>query len=185
LPLHELDRQFAQLAAALVLARDRAGALTRELQPQVEAASALCALAEQVRPLVLVVDDDELQLKLLAKVLNDVGFTVQTATSGTQALAALAQHQPGLVFLDINLPDIDGIELLRRFKAADAWARIPVIMITGQSERNVVVESMRAGASDFLVKPFDRAVVVGKASRFLRVAQEASRGNRRHAATAE
>ncbi|MPZ43666.1 MAG: response regulator [Betaproteobacteria bacterium] len=169
----ELDRQFAQLAAALVPVRDWAGALTREFQPQIEAAVALCALAEEVRPLVLVVDDDELQLKLLTKVLNDAGLAVQTAASGAQALAALGQRQPNLMLLDINLPDIDGIELTRRLKAAPAWARIPVIMITGQSERDVVVESMRAGASDFLVKPFDHAVVVAKASRFLHVAQRA------------
>jgi DNA-binding response OmpR family regulator len=151
--------------------RDWAGALTREFQPQIEAAVALCALAEEARPLVLVVDDDELQLNLLTKVLNDAGLAVETAASGAQALAALGQRQPKLVFLDINLPDIHGIELTRRLKAAPAWARIPVIMITGQSERDLVVESMRAGASDFMVKPFDHAVVVAKASRFLHVAQ--------------
>jgi CheY-like chemotaxis protein len=134
---------------------------------------ALCALAEEVRPLVLVVDDDELQLKLMTNLLNDAGLAVETAASGEQALAALGQRQPNLVFLDINLPDIDGIELTRRLKASPAWARIPVIMITGQSERNVVFESMRAGASDFLVKPVDRALVVAKASRFLHIAQHA------------
>jgi CheY-like chemotaxis protein len=178
----ELERELDLLVAGLVPVREWATGLTRELQSHTEAASALGALAERIRPLALLVDDDELQLKLLTKVLHDVGFAVVTAVSGSAALAALAQHQPRLLFLDINLPDIDGIDLLRRIKANPAWARIPAVMITGQSGRDVVVESMRAGASDFLVKPFDRAVVVEKARRLLQLTGIAPHDVEGHAA---
>jgi PleD family two-component response regulator len=66
------------------------------------------------------------------------------------------------------MPSIDGIETTRRLKSVPHLAKIPVIMITGKSEGNVVVESLKAGAADFVVKPFERAALLGKVARLAR-----------------
>ncbi|MBC7857972.1 MAG: response regulator, partial [Burkholderiaceae bacterium] len=79
----------------------------------------------------------------------------------------LRKCQPDLVLMDINLPDIDGVEVTRRLKLAEQFAGIPVIMITGQSGKDMVIESLNAGAADFVVKPFDKPTLLGKVRKFL------------------
>lgn len=155
------------IGGALEPVRSWVADLKSEFEPQVKAAAALRAFTDAVRPLVLVVDDDEFQLRLLAEVLSDMGLDVAGAHSGTQALAMMGKRRPDLIFMDLNLPDIDGIEVTRRIKAVERFAGIPVVMLTGRSEREIVVESLRAGVSAFVVKPFDRAVVLEKVSRYL------------------
>jgi len=72
-----------------------------------------------------------------------------------------------IILMDFNLPDIDGIETTRRLKAVASSADIPVIMITGQSGKELVVDSLKAGASDFLVKPFDKSTLQTKMQKLL------------------
>jgi len=72
------------------------------------------------------------------------------------------RERPDLVLMDIDLPDSSGLDLTRRFKAEPRLADVPVVMITGHSERHLVVESLRAGASDYVVKPFDREIIMAK-----------------------
>ena len=87
--------------------------------------------------------------------------------SGHDALSALRQRPPDLIIMDVNLPDINGIEVTRRLKSTGEYAEIPVIMLTGQSERDVIMSSRSVGAIDFVVKPFDRDVLLKKVSRRL------------------
>lgn len=84
-----------------------------------------------------------------------------------EALAILRKRRPDLILMDVGLPDIDGVETTRRLKSVEQFAKIPVIMITGRSEKSVVVESMKAGASSFAVKPFDQDVLCAKVSSLL------------------
>ena len=65
------------------------------------------------------------------------------------------------------MPDLNGIEVTRKIKANESFYDLPVLMVTGHSERDVVVESLKAGASDFVVKPFNKATLLGKLSKFL------------------
>ncbi len=121
-------------------------------------------------PVVLVADDDAFQHKLLRRILRDAPLQLVFATSGSQALAMMKARCPDLVLMDVNMPDIEGIngiETTRRIKAIRSCADVPVIMITGLSAKGVVAESLQAGAADFLVKPFDKAAVRGKIKKYL------------------
>ena len=163
----EIDRRFEGVAATVQEMRQWAGTLSARLAPQIESARALRAMAESVRPTVLVVDDDEFQHDLLRQLLVDVKLELVFVTSGVAAIAALCKRRPDLVLMDVDLPDTDGIETTRRIRSVQQFTNIPVIMITGNSEKSVVVESLKVGASDFVVKPFDRNSLIAKVHKFL------------------
>ena len=167
LKTEEFDKHFQSVTAAVQPVRQWVGALKEELAPQLETVRALQAMVERIRPLVLVVDDDEFQHKLLGKLLGDANLEAIFAASGSEGLATLRKRRPDLVLMDFNLPDIDGVEATRRLKSVETISAIPVIMITGQSGKEVVVESLKAGASDFVVKPFDKDVLLAKVRKFL------------------
>jgi DNA-binding response OmpR family regulator len=82
--------------------------------------------------------------------------------NGTEAMAAMRHRLPDLILMDVQLPDVDGIELTRRIRANARFAEIPVVMVTGQSDKNVVVQSIKVGASGFLVKPFNKENLLNK-----------------------
>ncbi len=143
------------------------GSLKTELAHPLQAARALAEQAQRLRPLLLVVDDDEIVRKLLARVLIVANYDVETAAGAGEAMAALRGRRPDLILMDVQMPDIDGIELTRRLKATPAYSGIPVVMLTGQSEKDVIVGSLDAGAADFIVKPFDRDILLKKVARYL------------------
>jgi CheY-like chemotaxis protein len=137
--------------------------------PHLEAVRTLQSMAEQVRPRVLVVDDDPFQLKLIAAALDGEGYDLDTASSGTGALKLAHNRRPDLVLLDMNMPEMGGIEVLRHLRALPQCSGIPVIMITGNSERQVVLDCLQAGATGFIVKPVDRAVLTKRLGEVLQV----------------
>lgn len=158
----EIATELNAMSAAVQPMRDWAGALTQDLAPQLETARALQTLAERVRPLVLLVDDDEFQHHLLGTLLKRENIELACAASGAQALASLRQRRPDLILMDVGLPDIDGVEVTRRIKAIDQYAAVPIVMITGQSDKDVVVQSVKVGAADFVVKPFNQEKLLVK-----------------------
>ncbi len=101
--------------------------------------------------LILIVDDEESVRKSLADVMRDEGYEVVTASSGKEGIDALAEAQPSLALLDIAMPDMDGIETLRRLK--EIRPDMPVIMVTGHGTIETAVKTTKMGAYDFLVKP--------------------------------
>lgn len=163
----ELEPQLQAVGASLQALGQWLAALRDKLAPQLASARALQLLSKRVRPVVLVVDDDPFQLKLLGRLLADEHIEPVFAASGAEAIAILRKCRPDLVLMDINLPDIDGVEVTRRLKLAEQFAGIPVIMITGQSGKHMVIESLKAGAADFVVKPFDKPTLLGKVRKFL------------------
>ncbi|MCM0083556.1 sigma-54 dependent transcriptional regulator [Geomonas sp. Red32] len=102
---------------------------------------------------VLVVDDEKLIAWSLAAMLKKEGFDVETAASGHEALAKFSSFRPELVLLDICLPDLDGLELLKRFKKANE--DLYVIMITAYANADSAVKALQDGAEDFFGKPFN------------------------------
>jgi CheY-like chemotaxis protein len=167
LKTEEVDRRIASAKAAVEPVREWMGALRDELGPTIQSARNLKQLADQVPPIVLVVEDDEMQHGIFEQLFAGTGFELLFATTGTEALSVLRRRKPDIVLMDVNLPDIDGIEATRRLKSVERFASIPVIMITGRSGRDVVVESMKAGASDFVVKPVERDTLLTKVRKFL------------------
>lgn len=134
----------------------------QECEPLLESARALTAMAGRILPVVLVVDDDEFQRKLIAQILETEKYHLVFAGSGIEALNVMRKVRPDIILMDVMMPDMDGIEATQLLKAAPPLARIPVIMITGQSEGKVVLDSRKAGAVDFVVKPLDRTTLLVK-----------------------
>jgi CheY-like chemotaxis protein len=104
--------------------------------------------------LVLIVDDDE-DLRILAgRSLSRAGYKVMTAESGSKGLGLIETHSPNLLILDLNMPDMDGFEVLRRVREKEASRALPVIVLTAQGDEESARRSFELGATDFLSKPF-------------------------------
>jgi CheY-like chemotaxis protein len=171
----EMDRLKASglqapLRAAIESARPMrqwVGDFGEKVGPHIEAVRELQSLADRVRPRVLIVDDDPLQLRLVSVALAQEGYDLDTTLSGTGALKLAQKRRPDLILLDVNLPDMSGIEVLQRLKASPQCSGVPVVMLTGNSERQVVLDCMQAGAISFVVKPVDRVVLTSRLSEFI------------------
>jgi two-component system, cell cycle response regulator DivK len=105
--------------------------------------------------LVLVVEDNEKNMKLLRDVLQATGHKVLEATDGEGALALAREHSPALVLMDIQLPDMDGVEALARLRADPATAAIPVVAVTAQAMKGDRERFVAAGFDAYLSKPID------------------------------
>ena len=108
---------------------------------------------------ILIVDDDPLNRRLLTKSLEDDGHRTSQYDNGFAALTAIPTDQPDLILLDVEMPGLDGIEVLERIKADDTLQHIPVIMISGIEDSASIVRCIAAGAEDFLPKPFDHVIL--------------------------
>jgi DNA-binding response OmpR family regulator len=112
----------------------------------------------------LIVDDEGAVLEVLTEYFASQGYTVETATSGTEALEAVRRAPPDLVLLDIRMPGMDGIEVLRQLREMEP--RLAVIMVTANEDVALARETLKMGAFDYVSKPFDfryldRAVAAG------------------------
>ena len=103
---------------------------------------------------VLVVDDEPDLLELVRINLAQSGYTVETAASGSDALAALRRAPPDVMILDLMLPDLSGTELCARVRADQRLAALPIIMLTAKSEEIDRVVGLELGADDYVTKPF-------------------------------
>lgn len=106
---------------------------------------------------ILVVDDSAAIRKILKRMLRQTGMAIQAiheAGDGQEALAVMALHRVDLVFSDINMPKMDGLQLLASLKASLQWQKIPVVMISAESGETKVAEAARLGAAGYVRKPF-------------------------------
>jgi two-component system response regulator FixJ len=106
-----------------------------------------------IEPVVHLIDDDDAVRQSLAFLLTTAGLAVRVHESATAFLKMLPKAQPGCVVTDVRMPDVDGLELQRRLQAAGA--KFPVIIMTGHGDVPLAVQAMKAGAIDFIEKPFD------------------------------
>ena len=104
---------------------------------------------------ILVVDDDPINRKILSRSLEIDGRRVETATDGVRALEMLQDEPVDIVLLDVLMPKMDGLEVLRHMKADDKLKHLPVIVISALDEMGTVVQCIEMGAEDYLSKPFD------------------------------
>ena len=110
-----------------------------------------------------IVDDEEAVRNSLAFLLTSAGFAVRVHQSATDFLAVAPEVTNGCLVTDLRMPDIDGIELLKRLRAADAM--LPAIMVTGHGDIQMAVEAMKNGAIDFIEKPFSDEVLIESITR--------------------
>jgi two-component system, OmpR family, KDP operon response regulator KdpE len=100
---------------------------------------------------VLAVDDEPQILTALGRGLGRVGYDVVVARNGRDGLAAAAAGSPQLVLLDLRLPDLDGLEVVRRLRS---WSEVPIVLLSGEGSERARIAALDAGADDFVDKPF-------------------------------
>ena len=116
------------------------------------------------KPLILVVEDDATVRNLITTTLKSNDYRYITASNGEAAIMAATTQQPDIVFLDLGLPDLDGVEIIKRIRT---WSQMPIIVISARSEDSDKVSALDAGADDYLTKPFSVTELLAR----LRVAQ--------------
>ena len=104
-----------------------------------------------IKAVILVVEDDAAVRNLMAVTLQTQDYQYRVARNGGEALIELTTHQPDIMLLDLGLPDMDGIDIIRKVRT---WSAMPIIVISARSEDGDKVEALDAGADDYLTKPF-------------------------------
>lgn len=103
------------------------------------------------KPLVLVVEDDRPVRNLITLTLETQGYRYKTAEKGSEAIMASVSHQPDLMILDLGLPDMDGVEIIKKTRI---WSNLPIIVVSARSDDSDKIAALDAGADDYLTKPF-------------------------------
>jgi len=117
---------------------------------------------------VLIVDDFEFARRILKNVLKEAGMNNVTETSsGSSALAALPKKDYGLIITDYNMPGMNGIELIKQVRENETYKHIPIIMVTSDGNKGVLLEATEAGVNGFLNKPFTKEELVEKVEKVL------------------
>ena len=114
---------------------------------------------------ILVVEDESSSASFVSLYLKNAGYTVRTAATGGDALQQVASNRPALIVLDLNLPDIDGIEVCRRIRKT---GEVPIIMLTARDEDVDKIIGLEVGADDYLTKPFNPRELVARVKSVLR-----------------
>jgi len=115
---------------------------------------------------ILLVDDSRTIRNIQKRALSEIGINdVAEAADGLEALSALAHDRPDLMIVDWNMPNMDGITLVRRVREKDR--AIPIIMCTTEAEKPRVIEAVKAGVNDYVVKPFTPKLLAEKINRVL------------------
>jgi two-component system cell cycle response regulator DivK len=110
---------------------------------------------------ILVVEDNEMNMKLFRDVLLATGYRTLEATTGEEAVKLAAEHVPDLVIMDIQLPDIDGVEALRRLRADERTVAIPVFAVTAQAMQGERERFLAAGFDGYVSKPVNVGELIG------------------------
>jgi len=119
-------------------------------------------------PVLLVVDDEEDLLELLRYDLTREGFRVICASTGEEALDLVSSEPPDLILLDLMLPGLDGLQVMKRLKEGPETRLIPVAMLTARGEEADIVKGLEMGAEDYITKPFSKRVLTARLRALLR-----------------
>lgn len=111
---------------------------------------------------ILVVDDSPVDLKNIERIVSDAGAMVITATSGADALAKAREMAPSMIFLDVNMPGIDGFSTARQLAADPATKGIPVVFVTSKDQKADRVFAQMLGAKGYVTKPYTADDIVAK-----------------------
>ena len=133
-------------------------------------------MSAQVRPTVLVVEDEPAQREVLSYNLEAEGFRVTTAEDGEAALLAVEEETPDIIVLDWMLPKVSGIEICRRLKTRAETRALPIIMLSARSEEVDRVRGLETGADDYVVKPYSLVELMARVRTQLRRTRPATVG---------
>lgn len=114
------------------------------------------------REVILIVDDQEENIRVVGTVLSLFDYDIVAATSGQQALKRLEARPPDLILLDVMMPEMDGLEVCRRIQKNPEWAEIPVIFLSAADDKNLIVQALELGGVDYVTKPFNRAELLSR-----------------------
>ena len=117
---------------------------------------------------ILVIEDEEDILALIHFNLIKAGFQVECAMTGEEGFTKVREYKPDLVFLDLMLPGIDGLEVCRRLRQAPDTQGTPIIMLTAKGEEEDIVQGLELGADDYITKPFSPQILQARARAVLR-----------------
>ncbi|MGN0371960.1 MAG: response regulator transcription factor [Enterocloster sp.] len=104
-----------------------------------------------IKPLILVVEDDPSVRNLIITILKTNDYNYLTAINGRSAISEASSHNPDIILLDLGLPDMDGVQVIKKIRS---WSNLPIIVISARSEDTDKIEALDAGADDYLTKPF-------------------------------
>ena len=120
-------------------------------------------------PRILIVDDNPTNLEVLQVRLKAQGYELVTAVDGMDALAKVREFEPDLVLLDVMMPKLDGISVVKQLRQDSTFRFMPVILVTAKADTRDVVAGLEAGGDDYLTKPFEQAALVARVRSMLRI----------------
>jgi CheY-like chemotaxis protein len=136
--------------------------LKRELEPSLAGTRALTETVRAIRPIVMVVEDDDFSQELIARALGSQAYQLLFVGDAAAASRELQRVRPDVILMDVRLPGVDGVTLTRRLKATANCAKVPIIMMSGDARGETLRNSIEAGAADFVVKPFTTEALTSK-----------------------
>lgn len=114
-------------------------------------------------PLCLVVDDSKIVRKLARRIVESIGFTVDEAEDGRDAIAHCEKEMPALILLDWHMPVMNGLEFIQHLRGSMPGGREPKVMFcTTDNDINHILQAIAAGADEYVMKPFDEEIIRGK-----------------------
>lgn len=111
---------------------------------------------------ILIVDDNKLERTVLTQYLKNLGYQVESASSGAEALTACSKNSPDVVVSDMMMPEMDGLEFCRRLRATSSGKQLPFIFLSGKNAQQDQMNGLEIGADDYLIKPVNPRELVAK-----------------------
>jgi CheY-like chemotaxis protein len=108
----------------------------------------------------LIVDDSIIEIEIIQSILLDAGVVSKAATSGRDIVKVTEEYKPDIILLDLNMPEISGVEVCTRLLASQTTKHIPILIISGYSDQSTKVEALKAGGVDYITKPFKSETVL-------------------------
>lgn len=118
-------------------------------------------VVKKPKKLVVAVDDSGIILKMIGKVLGD-RYDFHAFSNGRRALSFLQDRTPDVIILDIDMPEMDGYEMLKRIRQKEYLGNVPVIFLTSNADKKHVVKAIEGGANDYVIKPIDEDILLDK-----------------------
>lgn len=121
---------------------------------------------------IVTVDDSSLILMTLDKILSEQGYEVKGFSKGMRALKYLKKEVPDLIILDVEMPEIDGFEMLKLIKEKEELKNVPVIFLTSNNGQNEVIDAIKGGAKDYIIKPINEELLIEKVNKIFGIEKD-------------